>query len=171
MTEPDPRAAFHALTAVLDYPMFVVTCEAEGERGGCLVGFATQCSIDPPRYLVCISDSNHTAGVARRSSHLAVHVLTAGAERIAKLFGSETGDEVDKFARCDWRPGPGGAPLLADCPNWFVGRAIGRHETGDHTAYVLDLVDAAVDVERPHAVRLLTYQDVRDVTPGHEADE
>lgn len=39
--------SLEALTAALDYPMFVVTVAAGGERAGCLVGFATQCSIDP----------------------------------------------------------------------------------------------------------------------------
>ncbi len=40
--------AFTELTAAMDYPMFVVTAAAAGEQSGCLVGFATQCSIDPP---------------------------------------------------------------------------------------------------------------------------
>ena len=48
-------SAVHELVSELDYPMFIVTCADERERAGCLVGFATQCSIDPPRFLVCLS--------------------------------------------------------------------------------------------------------------------
>ena len=35
----------------VDYPVFVVTTvdRDSGERAGCLVGFVTQCSIDPAR--------------------------------------------------------------------------------------------------------------------------
>ena len=163
--------AFHALTSVLDYPMWVVTCAAGDERGGCLVGFATQCSIAPARYLVCISEANHTAGVAWRSEFLAMHVLTAGAEEVAVLFGSQTGGDIDKFARCDWHPGPGGVPLLAACPNRFVGRIIDRRVTGDHTAYVLDVVDASVDQDAVGRVVPLGFQDLRDLPPGHRPDE
>src|SRR5215208_7631728 len=41
-----PLPAFEAIVAQLDYPMFIVTAAAGEERGGCLVGFATQASID-----------------------------------------------------------------------------------------------------------------------------
>ena len=49
-------ATFNELMSVLDYPMLIVTARAGDERDGCLVGFATQASIDPPRFLVGISD-------------------------------------------------------------------------------------------------------------------
>lgn len=42
---------FQRLVAQLDYPPFIATVAAEGERAGCLIGFATQCSIHPPRFL------------------------------------------------------------------------------------------------------------------------
>ena len=119
---PAARDTFDALMGELDYPMFIVTVAHGGERSGCLVGFATQCSIDPPRFLVCLSKANHTYRVARHAELLAVHFVPADAEPLAELFGGETGDRVDKFARCEWHPGPGGVPLLADCPNRFVGR-------------------------------------------------
>src|SRR3954451_16023833 len=47
--------AVHALVSELDDPMFIVTVAGPMERAGCLVGFATQCSIHPPRFLLCLS--------------------------------------------------------------------------------------------------------------------
>ena len=47
--------AFEKLVAPLDYPMFVVTTEANGIAAGCLVGFASQASIRPVSWLVCPS--------------------------------------------------------------------------------------------------------------------
>ncbi|WP_255360521.1 flavin reductase, partial [Frankia sp. EI5c] len=55
-------SAFHDAVSAISYPMAVVTTAVDGERSGCLVGFHTQCGIDPPRYLVCISHNNHTFG-------------------------------------------------------------------------------------------------------------
>lgn len=40
---------------LLDHPMYVVTAEADGERAGCLVGYASQCSIQPARFMVWLS--------------------------------------------------------------------------------------------------------------------
>ena len=160
---------FQTLLSAMDYPMFVVTCCDGDDRAGCLVGFATQCSIDPPLFLVCISQTNRTERIARQAGFLAVHLLSPGEGPVARLFGSETGDEVDKFEQCRWEAGPGGAPLLAECPNRFVGRVVDRRETGDHVGYVLEVVDGAVGSGAVESIPLLTYQQVKDLSPGHEA--
>ena len=100
--------AFEQLMAKLDYPMLLVTAAAGGKRAGCLVGFYTQTSIDPQRLLVGLSDKNFTTRVAAEADVLCVHLLLRENRELAELFGGETGDEVDKFARCDWHEGPEG---------------------------------------------------------------
>lgn len=52
----------------IDYPMYIVTVAAGAERSGCLIGFATQCSVDPLRFLVCLSDKNRTFRISRGAS-------------------------------------------------------------------------------------------------------
>jgi flavin reductase (DIM6/NTAB) family NADH-FMN oxidoreductase RutF len=148
----------------LDYPMFIVTAAAGGERSGCLVGFATQCSIDPLRFIVCLSDKNHTFHVACQASVLAVHVVPEGDEGLAELFGSQTGDEVDKFERCAWSAGPEGTPVLDDCANWFAGRILDRLDVGDHWAFVLEPLRGA---DEP-GEGAFTFQEAKWIEPGHE---
>jgi flavin reductase (DIM6/NTAB) family NADH-FMN oxidoreductase RutF len=157
---------FHDVTEVLDYPMFVVTTASDEHSAGCLAGFATQISIDPPRFLVGLSVNNHTHRVALEASRLVVHLLDADSMALARLFGETTGDDVDKFACCSWQPGPGGVPVLDDAPAWFSGTLHDRREAGDHTAFVID-VDAAEVRRQP--TRLLRFSDVADLDPGHEA--
>jgi flavin reductase (DIM6/NTAB) family NADH-FMN oxidoreductase RutF len=158
-------ATFDALVGDLDYPMFIVTACAGGERSGCLIGFATQTSIDPSRFLVCLSQKNRTYRVAVRAALLGVHFVPAEAEALAELFGGETGDEVDKFARCAWRPGPEGTPLLDDCPNRFVGRVLERMDAGDHDVFLLEPVLA----EKGTASEEFTFHRAKRIEPGHEA--
>ena len=160
----DDLRALARLMTDLDHPMVVVTASADDERSGCLVGFFSQCSVHPPRLAVFLSVTNHTFAVAERARHLAVHPLTRDQRGIAELFGSTTGDEVDKFDRCAWREGPHGVPLLADCPSWVVGRIRDRRSTGDHVMHVLEPVAAEHGV-RPF--RQLGFRDVLDLDPGH----
>jgi flavin reductase (DIM6/NTAB) family NADH-FMN oxidoreductase RutF len=160
----DAHKTFTSLMGELDYPMFIVTTVAEdGERAGCLIGFATQISIRPPRFLAGLSEKNRTHRVAQRAEHLAVHFVPSDGEEIAQLFGSETGDEVDKFERCAWHEGPAGLPILDDLPNWFAGRIIERVDAGDHHAMILDPIAAEREAEEEE----LTFHRAKRIEPGH----
>jgi flavin reductase (DIM6/NTAB) family NADH-FMN oxidoreductase RutF len=159
-----PRRAVHELVSELDYPMFIVTVAGRRERAGCLIGFATQCSIDPPRFLVCLSDKNKTFRVAREASVMVVHMVPSDAGELARLFGEQTGDEVDKFARCEWSPGPDGTPVLNDCRNLFAARIVERIDAGDHWAFVLDPFEGASDRRQSQ----FDFHRAKRMEPGHE---
>ena len=162
---PSPLNSFPRLVADLDYPMVVVTAAAGGHKAGCLVGFATQCSIHPPRYAVWISRKNHTFGVASATGVLAVHFLSADDRPLAELFGSQSGDQVDKFARCRWHEGPAGVPVLDDCARWFAGEVVERLPTDDHVGFLL----APLEVHAGPWPGQLGFQAVKSLDPGHDA--
>lgn len=158
--------AFETIARRLDYPMFVATTiGAGGERAGCLVGFATQCSIRPARFLVCVSDKNRTYRVLRGAGAMALHVVPADAGDVVELFGGETADEVDKFARCAWSAGPEGLPILERCPSWFAGRILERVELGDHVGHLLEPFAGAARYDGP----AYPFSRAKHVEPGHEA--
>jgi flavin reductase (DIM6/NTAB) family NADH-FMN oxidoreductase RutF len=155
------------LVAELEYPMYVVTATARGDRAGCLVGFGTQTSIHPERFLACISRKNHTLPVATAAELLAVHFLgdEPGERELAELFGGETGDEVDKFERVAWHEGPGGVPLLDEVPNRMVGRVLERLDLGDHVGFLLE----PIEVEKGDGIHELGFQETKGIEPGHPA--
>lgn len=159
----DVERTFTRLTQDLDYLMLVVTTVSDEERAGCLVGFSTQCSIDPGRYLVCLSDKNRTTRVASAADALAVHFLPGTAGDLAELFGGTTGDDIDKFTRCDWHPGPRGLPILDDCGRWFAGRILERRTLGDHVGFLLEPFAAAIE-EEPG---IFPFHRAKRVQPGH----
>jgi flavin reductase (DIM6/NTAB) family NADH-FMN oxidoreductase RutF len=161
----DVAATFHALVGDLEYPMFIVTARAGDEPLGCLVGFATQMSIDPPRFAVGLSHTNRTYRRAKDADVLGVHCVPAHAGALAELFGGQTGDDVDKFARAAWHDGPHGVPILDDCPNWFVGRVIWRCDAGDHDALLLEPVAA----EQAPGEDEFTFHRAKRIEAGHEA--
>lgn len=162
---PAEDETFGALVGELDYPMLIVTASDAEEQSGCLVGFATQASIDPPRYAVYLSDKNRTYRVAQRAEYLGVHFVPDDADDLARLFGGETGDEIDKFERCSWEPGPGGVPVLDGVKGWVAGPVVGRFDMGDHVAF---LVDAGTGAAEEPSAGELGFQAVKDLEPGHE---
>jgi flavin reductase (DIM6/NTAB) family NADH-FMN oxidoreductase RutF len=158
-------AVFDELVGNLEFPMFIVTARApDGEPLGCLVGFTTQTSIHPKRFVVCLSQANRTYRVGRDAEHLGVHCVPADAGDLAELFGGQTADEVDKFARVAWHEGPGGVPILDRCRNWFVGRVVTRVPAGDHDAYVLEPIEARAGEQEDFMFHM-----AKRIAPGHEA--
>jgi flavin reductase (DIM6/NTAB) family NADH-FMN oxidoreductase RutF len=150
--------------ARVDYAYYVVTVQADdGAPSGCLAGFVTQCSIDPPNFLVCISKVNHTYAVAQRSTAMGLHLLGADQVELARRFGEETGDLVDKFAGLDWETGPHGAPLLAESAVSVEGLVLGHVSVGDHDAFMLS---GSRSVDGGHS-GLLTYRTSPPINPGH----
>jgi flavin reductase (DIM6/NTAB) family NADH-FMN oxidoreductase RutF len=156
---------FDGIVGDLEYPMFIVTARAGDEPLGCLVGFATQMSIHPRRFAVCLSHKNRTFRRGGGAAHFGVHCVPADAGDLAELFGGETGDEVDKFARARWREGPEGVPILEACDNWFVGRVVWRADAGDHDAYLLE----PVAVQHGSGEGEFTFHRAKRIEPGHEA--
>ncbi|MEU6417037.1 flavin reductase family protein [Streptomyces spiralis] len=174
----------------LDPEVYVVTAAAGGERAGCLVGFASQCSIDPLRFVVWLSKVNRTFRVAGRADRLAVHLLARDQYALAELFGGSTGDDgVDKFAHVPCTRRQDGAFVLDDAPAWFVGRIVLRTDGGDHVGFVLEPVESGGRAGRdeqeepgeqgergepPEAgeqggrrVPLLRLTDAAAISPGH----
>jgi flavin reductase (DIM6/NTAB) family NADH-FMN oxidoreductase RutF len=157
--------AFVDIAARLRYPMFIVTVANEDTRAGCLVGFTSQCSIDPPRFMVFISKKNRTHEVAMAAECVAVHLVPEDRMDLAELFGGETGDDIDKFSRCDWELGPAGVPILAGCPSWFAGPVLGRFDAGDHTALLVEPSDGKDGAVSPLGVQ----EAMEKIEPGHDA--
>jgi flavin reductase (DIM6/NTAB) family NADH-FMN oxidoreductase RutF len=160
--DPQTQSRFQRLVETLDYPMYIVTTAAGNQTSGCLVGFATQCSMNPPRFLVCISKKNRTLAIARQADVLAVHVIDEKDRNLAEIFGGETGDEVDKLARVSWHYAHG-VPILDACERWFAGTVLGRIALGDHVGFLLEPIDAAQGAQSEQ----LTVQEARDIQPGH----
>jgi flavin reductase (DIM6/NTAB) family NADH-FMN oxidoreductase RutF len=158
--------AFEEISHAGGPPLLIVTVGGESPDG-CLVGFFTQASIDPPRLLICLSVVNATYRRAMEAETLGVHLVPGDRLDLARLFGEQTADEgVDKLAVCAWSPGPGGAPMLEDCPTRLAGRVLDRPPLGDHTGFLLEPVAGQAAGLR----NVLRVRDAAGFHPGHPAE-
>ena len=153
--------------SLFDGPALVVTAQSDAGRSGCLVAFATQCSIYPPRLLVCLSVVNLTTTVASRARALGVHVLRRDQQRPGVAFWRGNGDEIDKLSDVAWREGLAGAPILEECSAWLEGIVLERFPLGDHVGYLLEVIDVASDLDHDTMLK----SEVMGLEPGHPAEE
>jgi flavin reductase (DIM6/NTAB) family NADH-FMN oxidoreductase RutF len=164
----DEIARFHAFIGGVARPMLIVTTAAGSTRAGCLVGFHSQCGIDPAQYAVWLSKANRTFEIGVLADTFAVHFLDEQDRQLAELFGGVTGDDEDKFAECAWHEGPQGVPLLDDCTVRVTMRRVALHDAGgDHACFVL----APVTVDTPDTFRPLASTSLGNLEAGHAPDE
>lgn len=171
MTGTDPARAVGRWVAAADPALVAVTAAgraADAPVGvdGCLVGFWSQSSIDPPRLAVWLSRVNATYRLAADAPALGVHLLGDTDRALARLLGGSTADDDPaKPRRIGWRRGPLGVPVIGTLA-WIVGRVVGTADTGgDHVCFDLEPVAAQ---GRP-PLRPLRLSAVGDLEPGHPA--
>ena len=63
-----------------------------------------------------LSKANHTYRVTLLAADLGIHLLTHRDRELAELFGTVSGDDVDKFALVEAEAGAEGVPVLAGVP-------------------------------------------------------
>jgi len=164
---------FDCLVQQMNAALVVVTVDDHGTPAGCAVGFHIQCSIEPRQYAVWLSKLNRTcrAVVGRgdvEGTYLAVHQLTAADHDLAELFGGNSGDDVDKFAACDWHRGPNGVPILDRCGSRFIVRLGGVVDLGgDHLCFFGEPIEA----DRGDDFEALRLAAAMDIDPGHPPEE
>jgi flavin reductase (DIM6/NTAB) family NADH-FMN oxidoreductase RutF len=161
-------ASFDDLVGVMGGALVVVTTAIDDQVGGCLIGFHSQCSIEPSRYALWLSRANHTYRVAVFAEHLAVHVLGADDQAIAEHWGTLSDDTADKFAGVAWTRGPGGVPLLDACPRRFVARKRTVLDDGsDHVCFVVE----PIEVQGSAGGAPLRLSSIDALEPGHAATD
>jgi len=160
--------AFDGFISRVDHPMILITTVAGDVHAGCLVGFHSQCSIDPSRYAIWLSKANRTFRISVLAEVFALHFIEERNQDLAELFGTVTGDEEDKFAHCKWTPGLSGVRVLDGCRATITARRVALHDDGgDHACFVLE----PHETKAPADFDPLCFSRVRGLYAGHDASE
>ena len=119
----------------------ILTVDLEGERLGLTVGSLMSLSLDPPLVGVSVSRQAAMHELLRRAGGFALSLLAGDQEAIAQHFARG----VPPFAH--WhgiatRAQAEGAPLVEDAIGWLECRIEAKHETGDHTLFVGEVLSA-----------------------------
>lgn len=152
-----------------DPAVWLVTSRAGSRRGGLVATFVSQASIVPalPRVLIGLSARHHTRELVEEGGVFALHLL--GEEHVPWVwkFGLESGRDVDKLEGLPAKDGATGCPILEGVPGWLDCRVETRLETGGHTVYLGEVVDASVaEADR----RPLTIHRLLELAPTDKVD-
>jgi len=105
----------------ITYGLYVVSTCNENKLNGYVSNTVFQVTAEPARFAIACSKNNHTAGMIQQSHVFAVSALQRETRAdIIGTFGYRTGRDTEKFAKCNYRLGVKGTPiLLDDTLAWF----------------------------------------------------
>jgi len=134
---PDPAIEPTALRAALGRfatGVTIITClDAAGERLGMTANSFNSLSLDPALVLWSLRQASPALPHFQAARHFAVNVLAENQVALSRRFAKR---DIDRFAEGLWRPGLGGAPVLAACAAVFECETVSHQVAGDHVLFI-----------------------------------
>ena len=112
-------------------------------------------SVDPPIMMASIARKAETQAAIIGSHAFAISVLSRDQRAVADCFAQPTtADKLKRFCDAEWHEAETGSPILEGALAYFDCRLTARHDGGDHTVFLGEIVAAGF---REDAEPLLWY--------------
>lgn len=140
----------HASRLVNHGPTVLITTEHQGRRNLMAAAWSMPVEFTPPRIAVVVDKKTFTRELLEASGRFAIGLPCPALAELTYAVGSESGRDVDKFARHGLRSAPGpvlGLPLVEGCVAWMELRRIPEPHAEDAYDTVFgEVVSAQADV-------------------------
>lgn len=144
-----PVALHHASRLVNHGPTVLVATEHQGRRNLMAAAWSMPVEFTPPRIAVVVDKKTFTRELLEASGRFAIGLPCPALADLCFAVGSESGREVDKFARHGLQATPGpvlGLPLVAGCVAWLELRRIPEpHAEAAYDTVFGEVVSAQAD--------------------------
>ena len=117
-----------------------MTISAGGRLHGMTVSAFASVSLEPPLVLVCVEHSTLMHRLLGEQGAFAVNILGDRGEATSRFFADNARLEGPEFREGSYRLGVAGSPILTEATAYLEATVRGRHEAGDHTIVVGEVV-------------------------------
>ncbi len=134
------------------HPMHTVLVSCIGNLGKpniTTAAWAMPTSINPPLLAISLAPTRHSHKLIEESGEFVVNIPTIETLQAVYSCGSLTGRSFDKFKKANLTPMPGKkvkAPAIRECVAHLECEVDGQMTTGDHTIFVVKIVEAYADM-------------------------
>lgn len=123
----------------------IVTTMTDNGPVGMTVNSFSSVSLDPPLTLWSIDRGSSRYEAFASARDTAIHVLAQDQEALCLGFAKQ----ADAFSLAKWAQNVDGVPLIEGCLARFECRRYGKHDAGDHTIIVDQILQASVQNGEP----------------------
>lgn len=126
------------------YGLYAIGVHDGDESNAFTANWVTQTSFDPPMVAVAVENDGKSIGLMRDSKVFSVNVYDAGQRNAAGRLARPSVRAPLKLEEVAHTQGSTGVPLLNDSLGYVECRVTDQVETGDHTLFVGEVVEAGV---------------------------
>ncbi len=139
---------------LVSHGVYVITTNHNARVNGMTAAWVGRASFEPPLVTVAIGKTRFSHDMIRDSGIFAVNVLGPDSIPTGKHFGLVSGKKTDKFTGIEFDVKATGAPILKDALAWLDCKVVSRHDAGDHTLFIGEVLEGGV---LRHGVKPLIY--------------
>jgi flavin reductase len=124
----------------------VVTARYGPLLAGMTANAIASISVDPPLMMASIARKAETHGAIIGSHSFGISVLAEDQQSLAECFARPTtAEKLTGFCAAEWHEAETGSPILEGALAYFDCRLSARHDGGDHTIFIGEVVAAGSD--------------------------
>lgn len=123
----------------------VVTSQLDGELHGMTANAVTSVSLQPLLVLVCVDKTADTHDILAQAGVFALSILSYEQEELSNHFAKKETEGAHRLDDVPHHFATTGSPIIDGCLAYLDCRLVGQHPGGDHTIFVGEVVEAAVN--------------------------
>lgn len=129
--------------------LYIATARINDTPVGMLCSFVEQAGFEPPLVSLAIAPGRPISPVLDSGSPFALHVLSKENNELLKSFAR--GGTPESFAGHALVENEYGLPVFAEAWAYLIARVVGQLPAGDHTLYLAEILDGALQHEGQQA--------------------
>lgn len=124
----------------------ITTKDKDGNPQGLTANAFMSLSLNPPLALISVDKQATCYACFETGNGFTINFLGEDQEEISKRFATKG---IDKFSGLQWHPGGNGAAIIDGVIGTVECRIRQRHDGGDHTIVVGEILNASASGDRP----------------------
>ena len=130
---------------MIPYGLYVLTSATDGgEIAAATINWVTQTSFKPPQVAIGVKADSGAHEIIKQSRHFVLNVLGKGQQGLAFAFFKPAEVEGHTINGEPFHTGTTGSPILQSAIAHVEARLLDVFETGDHSVFIGEVVDAGV---------------------------
>jgi flavin reductase (DIM6/NTAB) family NADH-FMN oxidoreductase RutF len=124
----------------------ITVCQGDVRRGMTANAFSSV-SLNPPLILVSVDKKADTHSMLMESDAFCVNILAEHRRAWSDWWAGKAPKDLDQFVDVPYSTKATGSPVLDDCLGYIDCKVWARYDGGDHTLFVGEVQDAAVNTD------------------------